>query len=154
MSTAYPHENCDEARKLLAAGRPHLAAVAARIVLERAVAERCWRLHGPKPPGVIAAAKMLELRGRITLDEFCALRSAAKVGNRAAHGRPVNAGDVAAAVEAVARFVGTEAPRRAELEYLDAAGQFAPRDPCELGASLPDRAGTSGKVRETKPPTA
>jgi integrase len=95
-----------EARELLAAGRPHLAAMAARIILERNISARCRRLREKRPPGVAAAAKLLALRGLLTLAECRLLCRAARTANHAAHGRPVDAADVAQLIQVVAQFAG------------------------------------------------
>ncbi len=93
-----------EARRLLADGNRELAAMAARIPLERQIAARCRDVAGTKPPGIVAKVKLLARGGLVTADESRLLCRAARTANSAAHGRPVDATAVAELLQVVAQF--------------------------------------------------
>jgi integrase len=101
-----------EARELLAAGKPHLAAIAARIVLERKISARCEKLKERRPAGVAAAAKLLAAHRIIATSECRLLCRVVRVANRAAHGRAVDAAAVGELIEVVAHFAGDVNPGR------------------------------------------
>jgi hypothetical protein len=97
----------DEARELLAAGKPHLAAIAARIVLEQDLAA-LWTTTG-KPlncRGLVRLVRALTGRGLIALEDRDPLLRVARVANAAAHGRPVEAAAVTELLKVAERVAG------------------------------------------------